>query len=274
MERLTLASAIGWGFPTWVERDAMTLLTTLGIQCVQVFRNREKNIPAADIRGPLTDAGFTITSLHAFFGPDYNPSLPDEAARQASVDNLVREADYCRDLGGAMLIVHPGEDPAGADTTAPARRDALRRSAEALAAAGEREHMVFALENLPPGVVGDSMAMLREIVDEVDSPQLGINYDCGHANLSGDPVEILRQGGPRILGTHIHDNLGADDNHLPPGFGSVDIEAVCRELAAIGYRGAFMLELMEPVAMLRDRFSDAYLSRLTRWLDLASGLVS
>lgn len=272
MQRLRLVSAIGWGFPTWDENEAASLLAEIGIRHVQVFRNIHKEIPAADIRRGLTDHGLSIVSLHAFFGEQYNPGEPDESARGRNVDNLAREADYCLELGGNLVVVHPGDAILGPATRDAPRIAALNRSAEQLAAVGERTGVVFSLENLQRGQMGDDMAMLRGVADQVDSPHMGLNYDCGHANLTSDPMTVLRQAGPRIVSTHIHDNHGQEDEHVAPGFGNIDMDAVCRGLAKANYRGDFTLELMETVDSVRAKCDGQWLAKLNRWLDLASGI--
>lgn len=272
MQRLPLASAIGWGFPTWREEEEAELLAVLGIHRVQVFRNREKAFAASDARRRLADQGLECTSFHAAFGDDYDPSRPDDAARRRNVENLAREVDLCVALGGRLLVIHPGDAVIGPEMHDPARIGALERSAAELAELGERLNCTIALENLQPGQMGNDMATLRRIVEGIDSPRLGLNYDCGHANLGQDAVAVLRQAGPRIVSTHIHDNFGRGDDHLAPGFGGIDMDAVCRALAEVGYRGEFVLELMETTDALRRRCDAAWTEKLGRWLDLASGI--
>ena len=272
METVHLASSLGWGFPTWNHDEMIDFIKSFDIRRVQVFRNRQKNIPAEDIRRPVNDAGLAISSLHAFFGPDHDPSLTEESQRQRSVENLAREADFVLALGGRLVVVHPGCAESGSSSADPDRAAALARSAQGLARIAETRNVLFALENLPHGMVGDDMAVLRKIVDDIDSPHLGLNYDCGHANLTSDPVTVLDQAGPRLIATHIHDNLGVKDDHLPSGFGSIDTDAVCRGLARHNYRGEFTLELMAPINILRGQLDAAWTTRLGRWLDLARGL--
>ena len=274
MQTVHLASAVGWGFPTWNQAEMIALLKTFDIRRIQIFRNRQKNIPAVDIRRPVNDAGLTISSLHAFFGPDHDLSLTDEADRRHSVENLTREADYVLALGGRLVVVHPGCAECGGTSADPDRVAALARSTEELARVAESMDILFSLENLPHGMVGDDMAVLRKIVETIDSPHLGLNYDCGHSNLTSDSITVLDQAGPRIVSTHIHDNLGLKDDHLPPGFGNVDMDAVCRGLARHGYRGEFTLELMAPVDVLRRQLDAAWTARLRRWLDLAASAAS
>jgi hexosaminidase len=274
MPKLALASTIGWGFPTWREDEEIALLAAFGIRRVQVFRNAAKTISALDIRRQLAASGIQATSLHGFFGEAWDPSQTDEAARRRAVEGFTGEADFCLALGGTFIVVHPGSTVIGPETRSPARLAALSRSAAELARLGEKTGLRFLLENLPPGQMGDDMAMLRRLVDEIDCPLLGLNYDCGHANMTTDPITVIRQGGQRIASVHIHDNSGQTDDHLVPESGNIDMDAMCRELAGVGYRGEFLLELMETSESLRKKCDAAWWAKLNRWIDLAGGLIS
>jgi len=51
--------------------------------------------------------------------------------------------------------------------------------------------------------------------------------------------------GGRLITTHLQDNHGARDEHLPPGDGAIDWEDVAAALREIGYPGCLMLELTD-----------------------------
>ena len=73
---------------------------------------------------------------------------------------------------------------------------------------------------------------------------------------------------------HVHDNAGGRDDHLPPGNGRIDWEAMLRELVAIGFRGSLILELAEQkdanVAMANARRGRQYLREVSRRIALRS----
>jgi sugar phosphate isomerase/epimerase len=271
MPQLRLVSSLGWGFPTWKEADEARLLQAFGLRHAQVFRNINQPFEPREVRKLLGDFGIDVVSLHGKFGNEFDLSQTDEAARQRAVDAEVSEAEVCRALGGTLVVVHPGNANIGAETHSPQRVAALTRSAEQLAEAGRRCQVLYALENLQPGQMGDDIALLRRIVDQIDSPHLGINYDCGHANLTGDPVAAVATGGPRIVGTHIHDNSGAADDHWVPGTGVIDMDAVCAALGREGYGGDFTLELLETTEAVQKKCTVEWRARLLRWLTLAGG---
>lgn len=85
---------------------------------------------------------------------------------------------------------------------------------------------------------------LVELVDAFHMPNVGINWDFGHANLSvSNQAEELRKIGKRLKTTHIADNHGQRDEHLPPFYGHVDWFKMMRVLKEIGYEGNFTYEV-------------------------------
>lgn len=125
-----------------------------------------------------------------------------------------------------------------------------------------REYGVgIAVENLPyfeyfPLFAADYRDVIR-LVDELDDPQhVGICWDFGHAHKNGvDQAVALREVGSRLKATHIHNNFGHDDQHLPVPLGTVDWDVMMRALADIGYDGSLSLELLYPQD---ERFAESY----------------
>ena len=51
--------------------------------------------------------------------------------------------------------------------------------------------------------------------------------------------------GPLLLTTHLQDNHGQRDDHMPPGMGTIDWNDVFQALNEINYERTFMLELTD-----------------------------
>ncbi len=103
--------------------------------------------------------------------------------------------------------------------------------------------ITLALEN------GRSLAHLvyiAQLIDRLDHPQLGYCLDSGHADL-GDlgAIRAARMMGSLLKTTHLHDNRGQFDDHMPPGTASLDWEGLFEALHDIGYPGPLMLELTD-----------------------------
>lgn len=85
---------------------------------------------------------------------------------------------------------------------------------------------------------------LIELVDHIHDPAVGMCIDTGHANNSGVHVpSFIRMAGDRLKCTHVNDNLGDKDSHLPPYFGSIDWKDTVQALRDIHYEGDFSFEL-------------------------------
>ena len=99
---------------------------------------------------------------------------------------------------------------------------------------------------MPPGVhPGSRMADLADLLGELNHPGLRLALDTGHANLDGGVAAETRAAGLLLATTHVHDNNGRQDTHLPPGHGTVDWTEWGRVLDSIGYAGPIVLECIK-----------------------------
>jgi sugar phosphate isomerase/epimerase len=100
---------------------------------------------------------------------------------------------------------------------------------KALDAAQKEYGVSLAIENMPNAYffLGRTAAELNEIVD---GTELGICFDIGHANTTGQIDDMIDTFGDRITNIHIHDNGGQKDEHLTIGEGSVDFPKVLKKL--------------------------------------------
>lgn len=105
----------------------------------------------------------------------------------------------------------------------------------------------IAYENMVLGAKAGYCAYIDQLVDLIDSyadPRIGACLDTGHANMVyDDQYEPILKLGHRLHCTHINDNLGKDDLHLPPFSGTVKWESVIKGLREINYPGALNLEI-------------------------------
>ena len=118
---------------------------------------------------------------------------------------------------------------------------------------------------MPPGVFpGSRMAELREVVDAIDRDEVALALDTGHGHISASPASETLASGCRLRTTHVHDNDGRQDVHLPPGSGTVDWGAWVGSLDAIDYRGPIMLECIKHLRERPQSIGPDFLERLRR----------
>jgi sugar phosphate isomerase/epimerase len=275
MPDLPLGAAMAFDFKAWDVRAEIALVQHAGIRRVQIYRNYTQNISADHIRETVLGAGLVIDSLHGYFQleedlrPRFDISSGDEEVRRAGIEIMRGEAAFAQALGCRDIIVHP---VAPGDTQHdPFRRAALEASARDLAAIGRETGVRFLIENMPPPMFGRDAAMVHAIIEEIGSPQLGQCYDAGHAMLAGDPLGTIRAMGSRLWAVHLHDNHGADDDHMIPGMGTVPFEDVARTLAEVGFAATFMLEIYRDTTEVRRDMTPERLAFIERLRQIASG---
>lgn len=91
------------------------------------------------------------------------------------------------------------------------------------------------------GVSGNELVSIMEAFND---PMVGVCWDFGHANrVFKNQVPQLKAVAPYLRATHVDDNIGKDDLHTIPFFGTIDWRKMMPLLKEIGYEGCFNYEL-------------------------------
>jgi sugar phosphate isomerase/epimerase len=115
----------------------------------------------------------------------------------------------------------------------------------------------MALEILPSAVIGGIDGFVR-LCDRLNTATLGFNFDTGHAWASKENLYLIpAKLGPRIVGTHLCDNLGNENLSLRPGAGSIDWPRLLATLQGSGFGGAFDIEIICKPEEAREEYSRA-----------------
>jgi sugar phosphate isomerase/epimerase len=209
---------------------------------------------AADVRDLgkwLTQAGLFLHSVHAPFvesyvdgawGPPVSIAAVDPAARGRAVDEVAATLALAEVVPYEFLVVHLGVPAEFAPPTGDNSVDAARRSVEELHGIAARYGVKLALE-LIPNRISTVDALVRLIDEDLDIPDVGICLDYGHAFLGGDVADTIEAASGHLLTTHVHDNDGKRDAHLPPFDGRIDWETAVMTTQKVGYEGVWLLEL-------------------------------
>ncbi len=207
--------------PEWKE-DFMKKLRTAEEEGI---RFRYAHLPF-DYPGPESAYGweeFRLASLRAM-----------ELAVLAGVDcaaihprtSMIRDYDPFRERKAALEFLFPYRDMA------------------------EKAGLTLALENMRGPGKSASKEILRfctetaDLVSLADELGIGICWDTGHANISGqNQEESLLLIGKRLRMVHVNDNFAEGDVHIAPFLGNTDWSGVVQGLKGAGYRGSLNLEV-------------------------------
>ena len=160
---------------------------------------------------------------------DINIASISDPVRKASMKETLDTIKAANRLGIDRVTIHPGLSSMSVHGIESKYLVHAKESMKALDAAQTEYGISLAIENMPDiyFFLGRTAAELDEIVGDTD---LGICFDIGHANTTGQIDEMIETFGKRIKNIHIHDNNGKRDEHLTIGDGSIDFPGVLRKL--------------------------------------------
>ena len=268
-----LGTMVVYGYTDRAFATELSIARRLGAQTLEILPEWRNYPDPRILRDLVQDADLATHSAHGCWGGQsiqadrVDLGQTDPLARRASVDDLKRCIDWLKEAGGTCLVVHPGGLSAPEDCES--RRAALARSLLELVEHARGTGIILCVENMPPGVFpGSRMADLFDLVAELDQPELALVLDTGHAHITADAASETLAAGSRLRSTHVHDNNGRQDTHLPPGHGTVDWNAWRGALDRIGYEGPIMLECIRHLRKEPECMNESLLALL----DLLTGV--
>lgn len=203
------------------------------------------------LKNKLEKTNIFVKSIHMpMNGVDL--SHPQEYDRIKSVREVEKTILMAFHLGADFVVVHPGAMVNNFDD----KENRLKLSIESLKEIVEFSQewkIKVALENTPPGRVGDKWEEIQQIIEIVSSENIGICLDTGHyllnyhhylhneINLDHIPVDWQK----KLIHIHIHDNNGKQDLHLLPTEGIFPWPSFMNFIRKINYKGILVFELKE-----------------------------
>jgi len=197
-----------------------------------------------------------VTIMPAFYRYPFSLSSPVESIYRDSIGYMKDCIDNAKLIGAENVLVVPMSCVLN-QTPAEARRMFVRNLAEVCDYA-EQKHIRLGIEVLKPpscNFITKTQDAL-DIMNELKSHNLGIVFDSGEMNLSGESFDsALDLAGDSIINIHINDNDGVSDTNSIPGEGSFNFHALGDTLKKYNYDGFLSLELgyhysSNPVAAL------------------------
>ena len=160
---------------------------------------------------------------------DINIASISDPVREASMKEMLDTIDAASRLDIDRVTIHPGLSSMSVHGIEERYLAHAKDSMKVLDRASREYGVTLAIENMPEMYffLGRTASELNDIVSGTD---LGICFDIGHANTTGQIDAMIDTFGDRIANIHIHDNNGGRDEHLTIGKGSIDFDRVLGKL--------------------------------------------
>jgi len=216
------------------------------------------------VRACLVETGVKPVSIHAPFGGLLDLSSPDSHHRYAAMGAILSSVSALEHLEGRIVVVHPTDvERHGQDVNA--RLDHARAALATLGKACAAMELTLAVETPLPHLIGGHPDEFTWLLSRLDS-NIGVCIDTGHVSLvQGHWDRFLEAVGSRIVHVHAHDNHGRFDDHLPPGDGVLNWDAIGKGLRQVGFNGWIILELATPREPLPSYFARAVRQTIDRF---------
>jgi sugar phosphate isomerase/epimerase len=204
------------------------LAATLGVDGLEFYAGFLEDDPAflKATKSALEKHGLAMPMLCC--SPDF--TQPDPALLKAEIDREKRMIELTALFGGKFCRVLSGQRRLGLS-----RSDGIAqvvRVIKSLLPFAEKHGVVLTMENhykdnywqYPE--FAQKMDVFAEIVDQIESPWFGVNYDPSNAFLAGDdPLALLQRVKHRVVSMH------ASDRYLKTG----TLEDLRKEEDSVGY---------------------------------------
>lgn len=236
--------------------EAIEVIADAGYDGVEVLLDSPHLYPhaadaeaVAQVRGTIADCGlevsncnaFMLTAIEDFHHPSFVEVDPDY--RRQRVEYTKAALETAAELGGEHISIEPGGPIPEEKSREWATDTFVEGLSEVLDHAAETG--VDVLVEPEPDLLIESSDGFLELVDRVDHPRLGCNFDAGHFFCVGeDPVELVDELAEYTAHYHLED-IPADrtHEHTQLGDGAMDLDGFLEAVEESGYDGFVTVEL-------------------------------
>ena len=238
-----------WGMPAVPVDRALSFLSEQGFDAVEltVLPNYTTAVDRLDaeerrrIRKLFTRYGLAMPAVAA------HRSLLDEdpGAHRENMGVLKQAVDLCAEWNDGRGMPVLDTVLGGVPEDWEPRLDFIFERVRELVDYAESRGVVIGVE-AHVGSALDTAEKSVQLVESIDSPNLGLNFDISHFDVLGMSIdETVRLMAPHAVHTHVKDQRGRapDYEFLVPGEGDFDFVAYLRAMHAAGYRGSITAEV-------------------------------
>ena len=180
-----------------------------------------------------------------------HPDGLERGQSQEAYDDMIKTMPYAKAIGAEVMGIRGSSLMFRHEPHGP-QIDALVGQLKEAVKYAEELQLKLAIENH----IDFTADEMLEIIQRVDSPWLGINFDTGNfLRLLDDPIEGMKKLAPYVLATHCKDLVV--DPSVPPtewyyfagvpvGWGLVDNAKLAEMLDEVGFDGYMTIEIDHP----------------------------
>ena len=161
------------------------------------------------------------------------------------VKDKIREIEICKLHGIYTVVLHPAHTDVPISHAPQKPNLCAIENMNKILAAAKLNGIKVALENTETAYCDHLLYLL----DNIDSPYLGLCFDSGHHHLFRCKIDLIEKYRDRIFAVHFHDNMQdwpvhswTQDLHLLPFDGTIDFDKIAKGIAKSSYTGITMLE--------------------------------
>ena len=152
-------------------------------------------------------------------------------AGDIEIERYMNDITVCKKNGIDLVIIHPTFQYEKQDLSeiGISRIKRLIKYAESI-------DVKVAYENV------ELNGYLEYIIENINSNNLGICFDCGHCHLFYEGKFDVNKFKNKVFAIHLHDNFKIKDNHNLPFDGTVDWKKTIKQIVDMNYDGYIVIE--------------------------------
>ncbi len=211
-----------------------TLFSLVEICATHIRRLERECITVGDIANMINrlrkELNIEIAQVHAPYG-DLDEMLTDPERRDDGIARLLRYIELCHKIECPVLVMHvPYRRPLQGERYIEYisyLENCTRQVMLKLERHIKENNVKIAFENRLEQTFGSRVEDIVKIICEEGVEGFGICLDTGHANVNRINIpDTVKKFGRYIIATHVHDNDGTQDRHMPPLTGCIDWKSV------------------------------------------------
>ena len=220
-------------------RDIMRVMNSTDITAMECYHSLLWNNDEL-LEILLDNAKVEFWSVHAPYGRFSDPSSPDAEIRCAAVKAYQHGIDLAKSLGAGVIVAHPGAN-VEYDVPKQTRLEFAAETLKEIADKAGEDNIRVAVEPLPKQEAGNNLDEVLWMIEQIDRPNVGINFDVNHLFPPENIPNLIRKAGDRIFSVHISDQDG-QERHWLPFKGTLNWQEILAAFIEVGYTGPLVYE--------------------------------